>query len=296
MSKKQEKLIKSHLYRRIKSKIPSSNEHLLNIISIHAREEDGDRYRALYSIVYRCTKLLDKYRSEFGPKWNDSHDPTSYAQALLTETETQAMTSSVHYSPAEISLEMLNRAVEANHKKVTATNFIQAIHKWDEEKLSKKEHFPYQYRLENLAHALAKSNEPNDGEQIERTIINAIRRNSSPTNPNTTSNAGKRRYSKDKMNSPAGKVQCDACHQFGHSIGFEGKPCHFCAQLYWTTKFMGDAENESAIKKNAELYNIAQRPSIAQISADHFENDSTADEETIENHSINLVAVTHSFE
>ena len=157
-----------------------------------------------------------------------------------------------------------------------------------------KEHLPYQYRLENLAHALAKSNEPNDEEQIERTIINAIRRNSSPTNPNTTSNAGKGRYSKDKMESSAGKIQCDACHRFGHSIGFEGKPCHFCAQLYWTTKFMANAENESEIKKNAELYDIAQQPLIAKVSADFLNDDPTADEETIENHSINLVTVTHS--
>ena len=74
---------------------------------------------------------------------------------------------------------MLNRDVEADHKKMTATNFIQLIHKWDNEKSDVNENLPYQFHVSCLANALAKSNESNDGEHMERTIINAIRRNSS---------------------------------------------------------------------------------------------------------------------
>ena len=291
MPEQQENLIKSHLFRQIQQEIPSTNDHLQSIILIHSRDGDGGGYKALYSIIFRCTTLLDRYQSRFGPKWESNQDPTSYAKVLLTETDIQKMKSGIEYTNAEKSLEMLNRAVEANHKKMTATNFIQLIHKWDNERSNANENLPYQYKVSNLTNALEKSNESNDGKQIERTIINTIRRNSLSNNQNRTTNAGKGRYSKEKLDSPAGKIQCKVCHRFGHNMGFEGKPCNFCAQLYLTTNFMNNAENESEIKKNAELYHSAQQPLIAKVSADAFKDDPTADEETIENHSINLVAV-----
>ena len=71
-------------------------------------------------------------------------------------------------------------------------------------------------------------------------------------------------------------------------MSVDDKLCHFCSQLYWTSKYISKHEDEE--KKNTEIYKRANAPLIAKLSAQALTSDPTADEEMIENHCINTVA------
>ena len=86
-------MIKSHLLTRLQRQISPENDQLMSIVNGHSGSKDD--YKALYSLVYRCTDFLDEFRSGFGPVWKNNQQPSAYASALETKLETDKMRSKI---------------------------------------------------------------------------------------------------------------------------------------------------------------------------------------------------------
>ena len=279
-------MIKIHLLTRLQRQVPHENDQLKSIINGHSGSRDG--YKALYSLVYRCTNFLDEFRSGFGPVWENNQQPSAYASALETKLELDKMRSNIEYDNFEISLEMLNRAIEVGYKPALASSLKQSIKNW---KLFGRKDFPIEFEISHLADQLAKSNESTSpAPQINQTLINQISEKVAASQASirsisrTNNQSRKGRYSKANL-AKNGKKQCKCCSRFGHNIGED--PCNFTAQLYWSNQYTEKHPEE--IKKNAMLYKEYNKASLVNVAVTNFQEDDSADEQDIEQYCIKAV-------
>ena len=284
------KLIKGHLMNRITAQISPENLYLKAVIQPYALNQDG--YGALFSIVFRCVEFLDEYKSGFGPTWEPHHEPSGYAAAITSKIMEYKINFRANYTEVEISLEMLSQAIDTNYKIATAIGLQHEIKTWD--RSHKGQELSHRLQVCQLADALAKSNEKQNSEKIQRAVINAINQRL-PSSPHSSSNndrpynKGKGRYEKTNLKK---KLRCKSCNRFGHCIGVEGKPCNFLAQFYYAKKY-SEAHPEDT-EKNAEIFDQINQIIVNQLTAEKYEDYATVDEAMIEDLVIKAVVASMS--
>ena len=110
---------------RLLARVPTKNEYLRSILVGHAGINNG--YKALYSIIYCCSDLLDLYSSGFRPVWKSNQGPSAYVLELQAKLDTVKIKHSAEYTNVEISIEILSKAVRAGYKPMQSTSLQDAI-------------------------------------------------------------------------------------------------------------------------------------------------------------------------
>ena len=258
--------ISDSLFKCLDSKFPQTNPVLQDILALYRSDRDG--YGALYSLVFRCTDLLDHFR-KFAPAWDSKVRPSTYVAQLLTLQKSEKL-KGTSYTDVELSVEMLRHAIESGgSRSMLATTIKAELDTWLSQNNPADLH--QKHTVRGLADRFAK--QPKQTDSFSKAQINFV--GETAKGKSNKDQKDRRRYRPGRRN-----FQCQSCEQIGHNLtnGDKGEICRFTAHFIHASKFIREHSQEAKI--NAQTYWDANTPNLVNMVAKHFDdNDSDHDDE-----------------
>lgn len=241
------KQISKVLYRKIRDKVSDDDDHIKAIVNNHSIERDG--YKTLYDIMRHFQPHLQDIPMLWGPTWLEQWSPREYVTQIKQQVQQESKMDHRIRTQQEQVIEMVLQSQKIPHFSSTTGALMMQLTLHGRNEAFKN------FELSQLATLFDNASHPTNSLTTTTT--------KNPVTPNINKFNGPSQRPYERNTQPREKIQCNLCHQFGHSLT-KGQVCRDAAKIYWIVKDFGllpqkgnePQKNAQEIEKQLEIYRL----------------------------------------